>query len=222
MSRDYDFVSFDCYGTLVDWESGIAGSFASMAQQGGHEIPPREAILEAHARHEPVVQAESFRSYRDVLTETAKRMGQEFGWKLPDATAAQLAESLPDWPVFPDTNPSLRRLREAGYQLGILSNVDDDLLCRTIANLDVGFDTLVTAEQVRAYKPAPPHFEHAAQRIGSSRWLHVAQSWFHDIVPAKRHGVPSMWINRHRETPGDDGAPLAEFVDLIGLADRLA
>jgi 2-haloalkanoic acid dehalogenase type II len=221
MSRDYDFVTFDCYGTLVDWEGGISAAFSQIAASAKLQLSRKE-ILAAHAEIEPLVEAERFRSYREVLVETAQRMARTFGFEIGVDAAAALPESLPGWELFSDTNPALRRLREAGYSLGILSNVDDDLLYQTMRRLDAGFELRVTAQQVRSYKPAAAHFERAAQEIGDRRWLHVAQSWFHDIVPATQRGLPSIWINRHRERPGELGSPLHEFVDLTALADFLA
>ena len=148
-------------------------------------------------------------------------MALEFGWAIDHPQASFLAESLPGWHVFDDTNPSLQRLRDAGYRLGILSNVDNDLLCETMRRFDVGIELIVTAEQIGSYKPADPHFLTARETIGEGRWLHAAQSWFHDIVPATRLGIDSAWINRNHDSRGADGSPKFEFHDLAGLADRL-
>ena len=220
MSRPYDIITFDCYGTLVDWEGGISAAFMEAAAEDGLRLG-REEILAAHAEIEPQVQAESFRTYRDVLTETARRMALGFGWAIDPPRAGFLAESLSGWRVFDDTNAALRRLRDAGCRFGILSNVDDDLLCGTLRQFDAGIELIVTAQQVRSYKPAQAHFVTAREAIGEDRWLHAAQSWFHDIVPATRLGIPTAWINRNRQAPREDGRPKYEFFDLAGLADRL-
>ena len=116
-----------------------------------------------------------------------------------------LADSVPGWVPFPDTNAALERLRAAGYALGILSNIDDDLLAATRRHFTVEFELLVTAQQVRAYKPARPHFETARRLIGTRRWLHVGQGYFHDVVPARALGLPIAWINRNGEAPFDGG-----------------
>ena len=127
MNRPYDIVTFDCYGTLIDWERGIRDAFAAAA--AAMRVPvDKHRALALYAEIEPVVEAETFRSYREVLTETARRVAIRLGWPLPEARAGFLAESLPGWPPFPDTNRALARLAEAGCELGILSNVDDDLL----------------------------------------------------------------------------------------------
>jgi 2-haloacid dehalogenase/putative hydrolase of the HAD superfamily len=178
-------------------------------------------VLEAYEEIEPVVEAERYRSYREVLTESARRVAAQLGWELPEAKVGFLAESLPFWIPFPDTNAALERLFRAGYQLGILSNVDDDLLAGTRKHFTVPFDLIVTAQQVRSYKPAPGHFLTARERIGGKRWLHAAQSHFHDVTPARRHGVPVAWINRKRQVRGEP-RPDREVYTLTELADWLA
>jgi 2-haloalkanoic acid dehalogenase type II len=220
MSRPYDIVTFDCYGTLVDWEGGISVAFMEAAAEEGVRLG-REEILAAHAAIEPRVQAEGFRTYRDVLTETARRMALGFGWPIDHSKARFLATSLPGWKVFEDTNAALRRLSDSGYRLGILSNVDDDLLCATMRQFDCGFELVITAEQVRSYKPEEPHFVAAREAIGEDRWLHAAQSWFHDVVPASALGIPVAWINRNGETRADNATPKHEFADMTGLADGI-
>jgi 2-haloalkanoic acid dehalogenase type II len=141
------------------------------------------AALVAYPSIEPEVQATRYVPYRAVLAETARRAAAELGWPMDAATAAQFAASLPSWPRFADTNPALERLA-AHYRLGILSNVDDELLAETRAHFGVPFQNIVTAEQVQAYKPSHAHFLAARERIGGLRWLHAAQSSFHDIAPA--------------------------------------
>ena len=125
------------------------------------------------------------------------------------------------WRPFADTNPALERLHRAGIRLGILSNVDDDLLAETRKHFTVHFDPIITAQQVRSYKPAEGHFSTARERIGSARWLHAAQSNFHDIVPANALGIDTAWINRHGEAPRAGGTPTFEFRNLTELADAM-
>jgi putative hydrolase of the HAD superfamily len=219
--RRWDVLTFDCYGTLIDWEKGIREAFRAVASEtGGVAV---DAALLAYHEIEPVVEAETFRSYREVLTETARRVASRLGWPLPAERASFLAESLPSWPPFPDTNPALERMAAAGYRLGILSNVDDDLLAGTRRQLAPRFDLdlIVTAQQVRSYKPAAPHFETARKRIGGQRWLHVAQSLFHDIAAAREFGVPVVWINRRAQRPDEPTGAEAEFPTLAAFADWL-
>lgn len=216
MTLPFDALTFDCYGTLVDWEGGIAGAFAAAAARDGIELE-RDAVLRVHAEVEPAIQAGPFRSYRAVLEEVARAAAQRLGWSLDPSEAGFLPESLPRWPPFPDTNTALERLHALGLQLGVLSNVDEDLLAGTLEHITVPFDLVVTAEQVRSYKPAAGHFEAARRALGSARWLHVAQSWFHDIAPAHALGIPTVWVNRNEDEPGDDARPLAAVGDLVGV-----
>jgi 2-haloalkanoic acid dehalogenase type II len=217
MNRDFDIVTFDCYGTLIDWESGISGAFLAAAAQDGVALR-REDVLREYAAIEPQVEHERYRSYREVLTEAARRVAQSLGW--PAAQTTFLADSIATWQPFADTNPALERLRDAGYKLGILSNVDDDLLTATRRHFTVDFDLIVTAQQVRSYKPGHAHFVTAKERIGDARWLHAAQSNFHDIAPANTLGIPNAWVNRHGETGG--AKPTYEVRDMAGLAERFA
>ena len=215
----FDWITFDCYGTLIDWERGIADAFTSQARRDGRTVD-RSSVLDVYHRTEPQVEADSYRRYRDVLDSTAARVGESLGWTLPSDRAGFLAESLPSWPPFPDTNPSLSRLAASGVRLGILSNVDDELLEKTRRHFDVEFSLIVTAEQVRSYKPAHGHFTTAGTRLPpGARWLHAAQSYFHDVVPCKELRIPVAWINRKRERAGSAGAPDQEFKDLTGLAN---
>jgi 2-haloalkanoic acid dehalogenase type II len=208
----FDVITFDCYGTLIDWESGIRAAFA----RAGFDS---DAALRTYAEIEPMVERESYRSYRDVLTETAARVAKKLG--KPDVNPTFLAESLPSWMPFADTNPALERLRRAGIRLGILSNVDDDLIAETRRHFTAEFDLVITAQQVRSYKPASPHFLTARQRIGDAKWLHAAQSNYHDIVPTNQLGIANAWINRHAAKALPGGKPKYEFRDLKGLADAI-
>jgi 2-haloacid dehalogenase/putative hydrolase of the HAD superfamily len=221
MERKFDFVTFDCYGTLIDWESGIADAFLRAAREDGVTLR-RDEVLRAYALVEPAVEREQFRLYRDVLTETATRVAHALGWALAYERGTFLVTSLASWQPFPDTNAALERLRDAGYRLGILSNVDDDLIASTRRHLTVDFDFVITAEQVHSYKPAHGHFLAARQRIGDARWLHAAQSNVHDIVPCNALDIPNAWVNRKNETPLAGGAPTYEVRDMAGLAELLA
>jgi 2-haloalkanoic acid dehalogenase type II len=216
----YDWITFDCYGTLVDWRAGIGGALAGAAAEQGVELD-RDELLSAYMRIEPIVQAGPYRPYREVLCEVAVRVARHFGWDLDPARAAFLPDSLAGWPPFEDTRPTLNALRSAGCRLGILSNVDADLLQGTLEALDVEFDLLITAQEVGAYKPSHAHFVEARGRIGDARWLHAAQSYFHDVVPARELEIPVAWINRLGEKVTGEQQPDEEFPSLAALADRL-
>ncbi len=215
----FDVITFDCYGTLIDWEAGIARAFLDSAAADCRRLSAAE-VLAAYGEMEPDVEAEAYRAYREVLAETAVRVAARLGWRIDRDHAGFLAESLASWQPFADTNSALARLSGAGCRLGILSNVDDDLLAGSRRLLQASFDPVITAAQVRSYKPAPGHFL-AARRLlpAATRWLHAAQSYFHDVVPCKNLGIPVAWINRKAETGGAAGPPDREVRDLGELAD---
>jgi 2-haloacid dehalogenase/putative hydrolase of the HAD superfamily len=221
VSRRYDVVTFDCYGTLIDWEGGIASAFVREAAEDG-VVLERKRVLDAYHELEPQIEAVAYRPYRDVQAVTAMRVAQRLGWPLTPERAFFLSESLPDWEPFPDTNAALAELSSGGHRLGILSNVDDDLLDQTRRHFTVPFDVVVTAQQVRSYKPAAGHFREAQRRIGDSvRWLHAAQSFFHDVVPARELGIPVAWVNRKAERASGGIRPDLEVRDLSELAGAL-
>lgn len=218
--KPWDIVTFDCYGTLIDWDGGIAAAFRSALAADGVDLPLHRVLATYHEL-EPVVQAEPFRCYRDVLTETTRRVAARLDWTLLPSRVSFLADSLPTWTPFPDTNQALMRLVGAGLRLGILSNVDDDLLTSTRRHFPVPFEPglVITAQGVKSYKPGAAHFETARARIGGGRWLHAAQSYFHDIAPARRFGIPSAWINRTGERLGAASGALIEVRTLAAFAE---
>lgn len=213
---DYDVITFDCYGTLIDWETGICRAIGSAAQASGVSLVCAD-IVRAYHEVEPEVEAGPYRSYRQVLRETTLGVSRRLSWALARQDAHLLADSLPDWPAFDDTGQLLVRLRAVGVRLGILSNVDDDLLQGTLTRFPVEFDLLVTAEQVGSYKPAHRHFLKAREVIGPARWLHVAQSYFHDVAPACELGIPVAWVNRKSEQPAGTARADMEVQDLEEL-----
>jgi 2-haloalkanoic acid dehalogenase type II len=217
MTKLFDVVTFDCYGTLIDWEAGITGAFASAGCAA-----PAGALLEEYGRVEPAIESQGYLPYRQVLKEASRRVLESLGGKLPAGREDFLPESLAIWKPFDDTNAALQRLSKAGFSLGILSNVDDDLLAATCRHFSVGFDFTITAQQVRSYKPAPPHFLVARELLKGRRWLHAAQSYFHDVAPCLRLSVPVAWINRRNQSvPSGGASPALVFPDLTALADHL-
>ncbi len=212
----FDVITFDCYGTLIDWESGIGAAMMEAAQRVGVHLE-RDDVIEAYHLAEPEAESDGYRPYREVLAHAASATAKRLGWNLEVAQAGFLAQSLPDWPAFEDSNIALEQLKAAGYRLGILSNVDDDLLHGTLRHFTIAFDFLVTAAQVRSYKPAPAHFSRAKEVIGEARWLHAAQSYFHDVAPARSLGIPVVWVNRKNEPRAGDAEPDGEVDSLGGL-----
>jgi putative hydrolase of the HAD superfamily len=227
----FEVLSFDCYGTLIDWEAGIAGVLSPWAAEQGL-ASDADALLAAYADSEAAVEREQPAArYPDVLAAAFRRTGETLSVPVSDAWAQRLASSVPDWPAFPDSPEALARLA-ARYRLIILSNVHRDGFAASNRYLQGDFAAVITAEDVGAYKPAANHFEAieaelAELGVGREALLHVAQSLFHDHVPARRHGIRSVWINRRHDqdgwgaTPQPDGevAYAAEFRSLAALAD---
>jgi 2-haloalkanoic acid dehalogenase type II len=214
-------ITFDCYGTLIDWEGGIIAAFQQEAARDGLTLEP-ERIIEAYMAEEPAVESAHYLPYREVLRETARRAAERLGWKITDERTGFLPESLSSWKPFPDTNEALERLARY-FELGILSNTDDDLIAETLQYFTVEFDFVITAQQVRSYKPAHGHFLEAKRRIKEQRWLHAAQSYFHDVVPARELGIPVVWVNRKRERAPEGGPlPDIEVPDLAALANHFS
>jgi 2-haloalkanoic acid dehalogenase type II len=218
-------LTFDCYGTLIDWEAGIAAAFAMEARHHGwvRRIDGAQ-LLAAYAECEAAEEAGSYRLYRDVLASSAVCAAAQLGWELPMDRGGFLAASLPHWAPFPDTNAALARL-STRYLLGLLSNVDDDLLAATRRHFPVDWDLVVTAEQVRSYKPSRGHWEEARRRMvipPGGEWIHVAQSHYHDVTPCVELGIPVLWVNRRgerleaaRPRPTHEVRTLAEAADVL-------
>ena len=213
----YDVVTFDCYGTLVDWERGFTDAFvnAGLIDEG-----KRSKVIDLYHSVEPKIQLE-WKPYREVLRQVALHVAHELGIEIDAETAEFLPNSLPSWPVFPDTNAALERLASSGLKLGILSNIDRDLFAETSKQFTVEFDFIVTAEELESYKPNHAHFVEARERIGEQRWLHAAQSYFHDIVPARQLDIDCAWVNRKHETAMGSELPDRDLENMTGLADWL-
>jgi 2-haloacid dehalogenase len=216
----FQVISFDCYGTLIDWETGILGSLRKV-------LPgiSDQDLLTAYSESEPAIQAREYQRYREVLREVLYSIAQRFGSQLPRGSDYALADSIRDWLPFPDTVAALKQLKTK-FKLAVISNIDDDLFAHTARRLEVPFDWVITAEQARAYKPSLSNFALAEQRIGLPRsvWLHAAESLFHDAIPARKLGITSVWVNRRGNkdfgaTKMVDARPDLEVPDLRTLAE---
>lgn len=193
----FEWISFDCYGTLVDWETGIHGAVAGVFARHGVR-KTRDEILAMFADAEPKVQSSGqFMEYRRVLRDVMEIMAWEASIRLPRAEADCLPDSLPRWPVFPDAPAALAKMQER-YKLAIISNVDDSLFAGTAETLGIDFDGVITSQQAGSYKPDLRNFHLAQERLatGKEQWLHVGESLFHDIGPANLMGIHSVWVNR--------------------------
>ncbi|MBZ5649049.1 MAG: haloacid dehalogenase type II [Acidobacteriia bacterium] len=220
----FRLLTFDCYGTLIDWETGIFSALRPILAAHGETISDSE-LLRLYSEFESEAEQGEFRSYRQVLESVVHRFGQHLGFTPTESQARSLPDSVPEWLPFPDTIAALGKLK-ARYQLAIISNVDDDLFASTARRLEVPFDYVITAQQARAYKPSLQIFKLAQQRTGvvPSHWLHVGQSIYHDVIPAKSLGIATVWVNRPSRRPGAGAAkaasarPDVEVRDLKSLA----
>ena len=213
MSR---WATFDCYGTLIDWNAGIG---TVLERLYGVEQAPE--LLRRYHELEPQVQAEAYRSYAEVLSLTLERLANEIGHGVPEGESGALAQSLPEWPAYLEVPETLAELRRRGWSLAILSNTDRELIAASQRTLGVPIDLAVVAEDIRSYKPAPLHWEYFFELTTADRdrHVHVAASLFHDIAPAQELGLKTVWINRLGEQA--DPEPDCELPDLSGLPDAL-
>jgi len=208
---DFDALSFDCYGTLIDWEAGLTAVLSPWARERGLDLTD-EQLLTAYSPVEAAVEAEHpADTYPDVLARSMRQLGRDLGARVTDEEAARLAHSVPDWPAFDDSAAALAALGRR-YRLIILSNVDRASFAGSARRLQAEFTIVLTAQDIGSYKPDPRNFEvllreTARLGIAPGRLLHVAQSLFHDHVPAKRHGLASVWINRRHDRPGWGATP---------------
>jgi 2-haloacid dehalogenase len=210
------WATFDCYGTLIDWNAGIG---AVLERLWGVEQAPK--LLERYHQLEPEIQAEQYRSYAEVMTLTLEALAREVGYGIPEGESDMLVQSLPEWPPFEEVPDSLAELRRRGWWLAILSNSDRDLIAASMKRLGVPFDLAIVAEDMHSYKPAHGHWERFYEVTTADRdhHVHVAQSHFHDIVPANELGLTSVWVNRLGERA--EPPPTREIPDLTPLPDTL-
>jgi len=206
----FDALTFDCYGTLIDWESGIARGLRPVVARAGLD-PSDDELLEVFAGSEAAAEAGPYRPYRDILARCMREVAAHYGVEARTGELVSFADSVGDWPAFPDSASALAALH-GRFRLGVITNCDDDLFARSAARLGTAFDWVVTAQSVGSYKPDPRNFEVAIARIGlpPGRILHVAQSLFHDHVPAGRLGLTTVWIDRRHDRPGAGATPPAE------------
>ena len=223
-----EVLTFDCYGTLIDWESGILNAVRPVLRQHSLEVSD-EHLLELFAELESSAEADTYRPYTEILASVMRGLGRRLGFTATSADAAALAESVGDWPAFPDSSRALMALKRK-FKLAIISNTDDELFAASNRHLGVEFDWIITAQQARSYKPAINNFRVAFERIGlpTERLLHVAQSLFHDHVPARLLGLDTVWVNRRHGRPGPGATPPAsaqptlEVPDMRTLAELLS
>jgi 2-haloacid dehalogenase/putative hydrolase of the HAD superfamily len=224
LPKDVKFVTFDCYGTLIDWETGVYEAFQKEADRDGFTID-RDALIPRFIEVQREIQRGSYELYAEVLRRTAVRVAAELSWDLEPSRSNFLPDSVPAWPAFRETNAQLERFAKK-YELGILSNIDDKLLGATRRHFRSDFDLVVTAQQVRSYKPDPAHFKECQRRIGGKTgWVHIASGYETDVDPCLKLKIPVIWVNRHGEQlesgqkkPTEEVKTLRDAAKLLGVA----
>jgi 2-haloacid dehalogenase len=224
---DFDVLTFDCYGTLIDWETGILDALRPVFAAHRVDLVP-ERVLELYGDLESEAERGPYREYKAILRTVLEGLGTRLGFTPTEKELETFSTSVKDWPAFPDSPAALQALHKK-YRLAIVSNIDDDLFAHSAQRLQVRFDWIITAQQVRSYKPSLNNFRIAFDRIGvpQNRILHVAQSLFHDIAPANTLGLSSVWVNRRHKKEGSGATPAAqarpdlEVPDLQTLAEKI-
>jgi len=224
---DFAVLTFDCYGTLIDWETGILDALRPVFAAHRVDLTP-ERTLELYGELESAAERGPYREYKAILRTVLEGLGTRFGFTATANELEQFSTSVKDWPAFPDSAAALQALHKK-FRLAIVSNIDDDLFAHSAQRLQVRFDWIITAQQVKSYKPSLNNFRMAFERIGvpQNRILHVAQSLFHDIAPANALGLSSVWVNRRHKKEGSGATPEAqarpdlEVPDLRTLAEKI-
>ncbi len=222
LPKDVKFVTFDCYGTLIDWETGAFAAYQKEAERDGFTVD-RERMVELFVGMQREIEGGSYELYAEVLRRTAVRSAAEMGWDLEPSRSGFLPASVPYWPPFRETNAQLERFAKK-FQIGILSNVDDKLLGATRRHFRADLDLVITAQQVRSYKPDPAHFKECQRRIEIKRgWVHIASGYAADVEPCLKQKVPVIWVNRRGEQlepgqkkPTEEVKNLREAAKLLG------
>jgi 2-haloacid dehalogenase len=222
--KNVTFVTFDVYGTLIDWETGIFDAFAAEAARDGYEMD-RNVLMPLFREISREIEGGSYELYAEVLRRTAIEIAKRLEWSLEPSRSGFLPDSVQRWKPFKETNPQLAKLAKK-FKLGLLSNIDDKLLGQTRRHIPLDFDLVVTAQQVRSYKPDPAHFTECERRIGGKKgWVHVAASYYHDVEPCLKKKIPVIWVNRsgqelesNQKKPDAEVKTLREAAKLIGVS----
>ena len=198
LPKRIEWVTFDVYGCLIDWETGIYEAFEKEAAKDGLTVD-REQLLAAFDANQREVKQGPYELYAEVMRRTVIKTVEDLDWPLESARARFLPAALPTWPAFKDANPALKRLHK-NFKLGLISNIDDKLLGESRRMVPVDFDLVVTGQQVRSYKPEWAHFKEFERRIGGKKgWVHIGSSYYYDVEPCLQHKIPVIWVNRDKQ-----------------------
>ena len=222
--KNVSFVTFDVYGTLIDWDTGIYDAFKAEADRDGFSFE-REELMPLFYETQRQIMAGSYELYAEVLRRTAVQIAKKLSWPLEPSRAGFLPDSVQRWPPFKETASILQKVSKS-HSVGLISNIDDKLLGQTRRHIPMDFDLVVTAQQVRSYKPDPAHFVECERRIGGKKgWVHVAASYYYDVEPCIKRKVPVIWVNRAKEQleanqkkPDAEVSNLREAAKLIGVS----
>lgn len=216
-----NFVTFDVYGTLIDWEKGVFDAFQKEATRDGFTIEDPQEVISRFHEYEREIEGGSYELYAEVLRRTIVKVAGELGWEVEPSRAQFLPNSVAYWLPFRESNAAMDRLGKR-YEIGIVSNIDDKLLGISRRHLRTELDLVVTAQQVRSYKPDPVHFKEAARRIGGKKgWLHIGCNYTNDVGPLLKMNVPVIWVNRHGEKLEGRKAPSATVKTFRDAAKKL-
>ncbi len=223
LPKKVTFVSFDVYGTLIDWEEGVYQAFRKEADRDGFTIN-RDEIIPLFHEISREIEGGSYELYAEVLRRTALEIAKRIGWPLEPSRSGFLPDSVARWAPFKETNTQMKKFT-GKLETGLISNVDDKLLGVTRRHIPGDFELVVTAQQVRSYKPDPAHFKECERRMGSKKgWVHIAASYYHDVEPCIKARVPVIWVNRNKEQlepsqkkPTEEVKTLLEAAKLLGL-----
>ena len=221
LPKEVTFVTFDVYGTLIDWETGAFDAFSKEAERDGYTLS-REELIPLFLQTQQEIKGGSYELYAEVLRRTAVQISRELGWPLEPSRSGFLPDSVARWPPFKETNTQLERFAKK-FQVGLISNIDDKLLGLTRRHFKTDFDLVVTAQQVRSYKPDPAHFKECARRIGRKKgWVHITSGHYTDVEPLVKMRVPVIWINRRGEKLDSNAKkPTVEVKNLRDAAKKL-
>ena len=221
--KDIKWITFDVYGTLIDWEKGVLEAFQKEADRDGFSLD-KNALIPMFHETTREIEGGSYELYAEVLRRSAVKIAEKLEWQLEPSRAGFLPDSVHRWPAFREANPNIARFVKK-FPTGLISNVDDKLLGQTRRHINHDYELVVTAQQVRSYKPDPAHFKEFARRIGGKKgWVHIASSYYHDVEPCLKDKIPVVWVNRHgeelagRKKPDAEVSTLAEAAKLLGAA----
>jgi 2-haloacid dehalogenase/putative hydrolase of the HAD superfamily len=223
LPKEISFITFDVYGTLIDWETGAYDAFAKEAEKDGYTLA-RDELVPLFLEIQQEIKGGSYELYAEVLRRTAVQISRQLGWPLEPSRSGFLPESVKRWPPFKETNTQLERFKKK-FDIGLIANIDDKLLGETRRHFNVDFDLVVTAQQVRSYKPDPAHFKEFERRIGTKKgWVHIGSSYHYDIEPAVKLKIPTIWVNRRKQVleagqkkPDAEVKTLLEAAKLLGI-----